>query len=195
MCCANIQSYISFYRSYISLYIGDYFILCHHLRSCFVGRMGLRWAGLSSVSLRLTAPSAEEAFWVFASAEARRWTEPVWQLSDRPRHPFGPPTFQLGRVPTLAGRGGSVSRRDHNQAYRRRAHLSGGTTYAEATPPNASRSSGEGVWGRGASLREAASPPESPHRKSLREGARGRGLLYREASSLAYQPPPPHIPL
>ena len=26
--------------------------------------------------------------------------------------------------------------------------------------PNASRSSGEGVWGRGASLREAASPPE-----------------------------------
>ena len=26
----------------------------------------------------------------FASAEARRWTEPVWQLSDRPRHPFGP---------------------------------------------------------------------------------------------------------
>ena len=36
---------------------------------------------LSSVSLRLTAPSAE----------ARRWTEPVWQLSDRPRHPCGPP--------------------------------------------------------------------------------------------------------
>ena len=25
----------------------------------------------------------------FASDEARRWTEPVWQLSDRPRHPFG----------------------------------------------------------------------------------------------------------
>ena len=30
------------------------------------------------------------------------------------------------------------------------------------TKPNASCSSGEGVWGRGASLREAASPPESP---------------------------------
>ena len=28
---------------------------------------------------------------------------------------------------------------------------------------NANRSSGEGVWGRGASLREAASPPESSH--------------------------------
>ncbi len=38
----------------------------------------------------------------------------------------------------------------------------GGTTYAETHNSNASRSSGEGVWGRGASLREAASPPESP---------------------------------
>ena len=54
--------------------------------------------GVSSVSLRLTAPSAEGAFWGsrvcgrrgdFASAEARRGTEPVWQLSDRPRRPFG----------------------------------------------------------------------------------------------------------
>ena len=64
--------------------------------------------------------------------------------------------------PRCEGRGGSVSRRDHNQVYRRPPLLSGGTTYAEANPPNASRSSGEGVWGRGASLREAASPPESP---------------------------------
>ena len=47
--------------------------------------------GLSSVSLRLTAPSAESVKGDFASAEARRWTEPVWQLSDRPRHPFGSP--------------------------------------------------------------------------------------------------------
>ena len=31
----------------------------------------------------------------FASAEARRWTEPVWQLSDRPLHPFGPLTFEF----------------------------------------------------------------------------------------------------
>ncbi len=37
----------------------------------------------------MTAPSAEGAKGDFASAEARRWTEPVWQLSDRPRHPFG----------------------------------------------------------------------------------------------------------
>ncbi len=81
--------------------------------------------------------------------------------------PIAPPplrsrTYKLVLCPTLAGRGGSVSRRDHNQAYRRRAQLSGGTNSAETTPPNASRSSGEGVWGRGASLREAASPPASP---------------------------------
>ena len=40
--------------------------------------------------------------------------------------------------------------------------LSGGTKHEEVDTSNASRSSGEGVWGRGASLREAASPPESP---------------------------------
>ena len=67
------------------------------------------------------------------------------------------------------------------------------TPYAEAHKPNASRSSGEGGWGRGASLREAASPPESPQPPtSLREGARGRGLLYREAPSLA-KPLRPHF--
>ena len=37
-------------------------------------------------------------------------------------------------------------------------------TKEKAHPPNASRSSGEGVWGGGASLREAASSPESPYR-------------------------------
>ena len=40
------------------------------------------------------------------------------------------------------GRGGSVSRRDLNPVYRRLPQLSGGTTYAEAFNPNASRSSG-----------------------------------------------------
>ncbi len=34
----------------------------------------------------------------FASAEARRWTEPVWQLSDRPRHPFGSLLISLYRT-------------------------------------------------------------------------------------------------
>ena len=60
----------------------------------------------------------------------RRWTEPVWQLSDRPRHPFGPLTFELVSYPALAGRGGSVSRRDHNQA--------AGASLREAASPPAS---------------------------------------------------------
>ena len=64
--------------------------------------------------------------------------------------------------PPSQGRGGSVSRRDHNQAAGNRTHPSGGTNPKERRTPNASRSSGEGVWGRGASLREAASPPASP---------------------------------
>ena len=64
-------------------------------------------------------------------------------------------------------------------------HVAWARKSAETYKPIPSRSSGEGVWGRGASLREAASPPESPHRTSLREGARGRGLLFREAPSLA----------
>ena len=99
-----------------------------------------------------------------------------------------PPAYRLVSYPTSEGRGGSVSRRDHNQVAGNRTHLSGGTNYAEATPPNASRSSGEGVWGRGASLREAASPPESPPypTSSLEEGARGRGLFFRKGLSLAY---------
>ena len=58
-------------------------------------------------------------------------------------------------------RSGSVSRRGHNQDDQRQSQLTGGATSEEASPPNASCSSGEGVRGRGASLREAASPPES----------------------------------
>ena len=99
-----------------------------------------------------------------------RW-EPRLRTRQRAlRSPFGnlrPITSQTIWYPTLAGRGGSVSRRDHNQANRRYAQLTGGTTYAEVPKPNASYSSGEGVWGRGASLREAASPPESPHPTSF----------------------------
>ena len=116
------------------------------------------------------------------------------------------------------GRGGSVSRRDHNQAYRRRAHLSGGTTYAEATTPNASRSSGgsarEGKdshsrqWRLSMAvflnrnkrplaapievaelLSEKPPPSHTPHvHPPLRKGARGRGFSLEK-------PPPPEFPL
>ena len=109
--------------------------------------------------------------------------EPVWRLCDRPLETFAPLTFELVAHPTSAGRGGSVSRRDHNQAYRRQKALSGGTNYEGATTSNASYSSGEGVWGRGASLREAASPPDlPPKRLSGRE---------REGGGLSTERPPP----
>ena len=77
-----------------------------------------------------------------------------------PPLPLRPPAYRLVSGQTSAGRGGSVSRRDHNQVYRRHAQLTGGTKSEEPRMPNANRSSGEGVRGRGASLREAASPPE-----------------------------------
>ena len=63
-------------------------------------------------------------------------------------------------------------------------HVAWAHKSAETYKPIPSRSSGEGVWGRGASLREAPLPQFRPA-PSLREGARGRGLLYREAPSLA----------
>ena len=50
--------------------------------------------------------------------------------------------FLASPQPVLIGRGGSVSRRDHNRVYRRAPVLTGGTNYAEAYPPIASRSSG-----------------------------------------------------
>ncbi len=65
-------------------------------------------------------------------------------------------------VPKLAGRGGSVSRRDHSPKTSKRAHVSWVRKFVVKVKPIPSRSSGEGVWGRGASLREAASPPEPP---------------------------------
>ena len=82
-------------------------------------------------------------------ARARRFS----QRSRRPPH--RPPL-------TSAGRGGSVSRRDHNPAARNRTQLTWAYKSEETYKPIPSYSSGEGVWGRGASLREAASPPESP---------------------------------
>ena len=96
------------------------------------------------------------------------------------RSPPSAPTYELVSFPTLAGRGGSVSRRDHDQAYRRPPPLTGGTNHAEKYPPNASRSSGEGVWGRGASLREAASPQNLPPPPSLRGGSAREGSFSTE---------------
>ncbi len=102
-----------------------------------------------------------------------------------PPPPLRSRTYKLVLCPTLAGRGGSVSRRDHNQATGNRVHLTGGTTYAEATPPNASCSSGEGVWGE-ALLSEKRPLPQNLSNHSLFGREReGGGFSARKAPSLA----------
>ena len=86
---------------------------------------------LSHALTRMTAPSVEGAFWGSASAEAGfcacghdQRTEPVWRLCDRPLETFARPLPEIGWRLALAGRGGSISRRDHNQLTEERVQLS-----------------------------------------------------------------------
>ena len=95
-----------------------------------------------------------------------------------------PPEFV--HSPQRIGRGGSVSRRDRNQVAGNCAHLAWARNSKGKDKPIPSYSSGEGVWGRGASLREAASPPESLLAHSYSSGGSAReGLLLEK-------PPPSH---
>ncbi len=129
------------------------------------------------VSAELAPPVSWARFlagWLWS----RRLTEPPRPASYRPRRgrrfPKGdrkalwsPPQrrnpLRVRRhAPTPHGRGGSVSRRDHNRLAGNRAQLAWAHKFEGSVKPIPSYSSGEGVWGRGASLREAASPPESP---------------------------------
>ena len=126
-------------------------------------------------ALRLTAPSAEGAF-----RHAPRKASPErggarLQRADE----FVPPRRK--------GRGGSVSRRDHNPKTRKRAHIAWAHNSKGKHESIPSYSSGEGVWGRGASLREAASPPESPPPQISSGGSA------REGASRSEKPPPSHI--
>ena len=118
-----------------------------------------------SCAARMTAPSAEGAKGDSASAEAAKG------LCDRPLETFAPCGGDSWQVTAALSAAVTTTKpiRDcpHSQAE---------PTMQKRTPPNASRSSGEGGWGRGASLREAASPPESPPTHvssggSAREGA------------------------
>ena len=97
--------------------------------------------------------------------------------------PFG--NLRPLRGQSLAGRGGSVSRRDHNQVYRRRATFQAEATEKKCRNPNASRSSGKRGLGGEALLSEKRPLPQRLPHTSLRKGARGRVLLFREAPSLA----------
>ena len=102
-----------------------------------------------------------------------------------------------GEVPALGGRRGSspnaarprrLCQPPWTQPSRRKPHPTLRRNHL-CRSPQAKRQplfGREESGGRGASLREAASPPSVPHPTlSLGEGARGRGLLFREAPSLA----------
>ena len=79
------------------------------------------------------------------------------------------------------GRGGSVSRRDHNQLAGNRTQPSGGTNFAEAAASNASRSSGGSA--REGLLSEKP-PPSHTHVHLLRtRGSRHRRTFRCSACS------------
>ena len=97
------------------------------------------WAWLSAAGLwsrRLTEPP-RPAYVGLGYKFISRGPEGVAGAIGKP-----PPRARRREIPTPHGRGGSVSRRDLTQVYRRHAHLSGGTNSAETSTPNASRSSG-----------------------------------------------------
>ncbi len=74
----------------------------------------------------------------------------------------------------LAGRGGSVSRRDHNPKTRKRAQLAWALKSGGKVKPIPSRSSGErGLGGRGFSQRSRLSPQNFPHHMLFGRGPGG----------------------
>ena len=118
---------------------------------------------LSHALRRMTAPSAEGAKLRFRLCGGEAVDGARLAAFQSPPPPLRATIYRLFREQTSADHGGSVSRRDLNPASRNRAHLAWARKPEKTTKPIPNRSSGEGVWGRGASLREAASPPESPH--------------------------------
>ncbi len=100
----------------------------------------------------------------------------------------------------LAGRGGSVSRRDHTQVYRRRAHTQAEPTPKKHTPQTPAALRERGVWGeRGFSQRSRLSPQRVLHLVSwggsAREGASlQRSLLPRNPTPSSKHSVPNHVP-
>ncbi len=82
----------------------------------------------------------------------------------------------------LHGRGGSVSRRDHNQAAETRAQLAGARKYAGRVKPIPRRSSGGSA--REGLLSEKPPPLQHPHRP-LRYAGRGGSVSRRDHNQAA----------
>ena len=111
------------------------------------------------------------------AAEARRWTEPVWQLSDHPRHPFGPPLIGLYRVKRQQVAAALSAAVTTTKPIRDCPYSQAEPTMQKRTPPNASRSSGEGgLGGEGLLSEKPPLPPESPQRNLFGREHEGGGF-------------------
>ena len=114
---------------------------------------------------------AAEAMPFPPSAACRFFDLPPVNLQNLPLHLTknsfaSAPTHLCGialtiRWPALAGRGGSVSRRDHNPKTEKRAHLAWARTSQRRAKPIPSHSSGEGSGGE-ALLLEKRPLPQKP---------------------------------
>ena len=103
------------------------------------------------------------------------------------RNPSARPRRAEGFIPTRCMSAAALSVAvDSTKSIGEEPHAQAEPSKQKAALPNASRSSGEGVWGRGASLREAASPPESPQRNLFGREREGGGFS-------SEKPPPSHM--
>ena len=108
--------------------------------------------GLSSVSFRLTAPSAEGAE-----------KEPVWRLCNRPLKTFAQSPLQLmaaQRWQVAAALSAAVTTTNQQETA---PNLQAEPSQKKRPTPNASRSSGEGVWGEALLSEKRPLPQNLPH--------------------------------
>ena len=134
-------------------------------------------------SRRLTEPPRPCEGEDFASAEARRWTEPVWQLSDRPRHPFGRSLIGLRRSQRWQVAAALSAAVTTTKLQGTAPNSQAEPTKKKARPPNASRSSGErGLGGEGLLSEKPPLPPESPHPLVFSGGSAREGPFLQKRS-------------
>ena len=108
--------------------------------------------------------------------DTRRWTEPVWQLSDHPRHPFGPPLiddYRGKRWQVAAALSAAVTTTNQQKTA---PTLQAEPSQKKRRPPNASRSSGErGLGGEALLSEKRPLPPASPQSHVSSGGGPGEG--------------------
>ena len=117
---------------------------------------------------------------VSCPSDTRRWTEPVWQLSARPRHPFDPPLISLYRIKRWQVTAALSAAVTTTPKTGKRAHAAWARTFEGRVKPIPSHSSGE-----------AASPPASPLRNLFGREREGGDFSVRKVPSLASF----HLPL